>query len=194
MNAGNKVNGIVNRIFTRFRHRTAPRNVNEVQAQRLSMLDRFAVIVTGAIGTMWAVIFLAVFMAGWTMWEQCVDKHPFDPYPFAFLLFIGNIVQLLLMPLIMVGQNIQGAHAQLRAEEAYKATLEGYRDAEHIMDHLVALDRELLLHREYLGQVLAALGQETILESTTIIEGIHVSIEGTMNGRDTGPGSPDDKQ
>src|SRR5215471_17744753 len=81
MNAGNKVNGIVNRIFTRFRHRTAPRNVNEVQAQRLSMLDRFAVIVTGAIGTMWAVIFLAVFMAGWTMWEQCVDKHPFDPYP-----------------------------------------------------------------------------------------------------------------
>src|SRR4030095_11977370 len=178
------MNGLVNRLFTRLRHRTPPRNVNVVHAQRLSLLDRVAVVVTGAIATMWAVLFFAVFMLGWTLWETWIDHQPFDPYPFAFLLFIGNIVQLLLMPLIMVGQNIQGAHAELRAEEAYKATLESYHDAEHIMDHLVALDRELLLHREYLAQVLAAMGEST-LETTSIIEGIHVSIEGTIYSKDS---------
>jgi uncharacterized membrane protein len=190
MDGENTINGLVNRLFTKFRHRTPPRNVNEVAAQRLSLLDRAAVAITGAIGTMWAVLFFAAFMLGWTLWETCIDHQPFDPYPFAFLLFIGNIVQLLLMPLIMVGQNIQGAHAELRAEEAYKATLEGYRDAEHIMDHLVAVDRELLLHREYLAHVLLALGKEP---PTQIIEGIHVSIEGTIYSRDREIEATDEK-
>jgi len=31
---------------------------------------------------------------------------------FVFYLFISNVIQILLMPLIMVGQNIQGAHAE----------------------------------------------------------------------------------
>ena len=39
----------------------------------------------------------------------------FDPpMAFVFWLFISNVIQILLMPLIMVGQNVQGTHAELR--------------------------------------------------------------------------------
>ena len=37
----------------------------------------------------------------------------FDPYPaFVLWLFISNMIQILLMPLIMVGQNLQGRHSE----------------------------------------------------------------------------------
>jgi uncharacterized membrane protein len=71
---------------------------------------RLAGRVTTAVGTMWAFYAFALVMGGWIAW-QSLAARPFDPYPFAFLLFLGNIVQLLLMPLIMVGQNLQSAHA-----------------------------------------------------------------------------------
>jgi uncharacterized membrane protein len=103
-------------------------------------------------------------MGGWMFWQIVLDHKAFDPYPFAFLLFLGNIIQLLLMPLIMVGQNIQAQHAELRAEEAYKATMGSYQDAEHIMDHLNALDKELLVHRQLLAQLVLA-GGGTIPEA-----------------------------
>jgi len=80
----------------------------------------------------------------WIVWQLWLDKGAFDPYPFAFLLFLGNIVQLLLMPLIMVGQNVQCRHAELRAEEQFKTTTTSYHELEQIMAHLDALDKELV--------------------------------------------------
>jgi uncharacterized membrane protein len=94
--------------------------------------------VTTAVGTMGAFYFFAASMAAWMLW-QSEAQHPFDPYPFAFLLFLGNIVQLLLMPLIMVGQNIQTAHADARAE----ADFEVNRRAEDEIGKLLAGLREI---------------------------------------------------
>ena len=94
--------------------------------------------VTTAVGTMGAFYVFAILMAAWMLW-QSEAQHPFDPYPFAFLLFLGNIVQLLLMPLIMVGQNIQTAHADARAE----ADFEVNRRAEDEIEKLLAGLREI---------------------------------------------------
>jgi len=124
--------------------RHKPENINTKQQASLRLQDKVALLITSAVGTMYAVYFFAVFMAGWMLWQGAVSKHPFDPYPFAFLLFIGNIVQLLLMPLIMVGQNIQGRHAQFRSDEEYKTTLTSYHDLELILRHLDAQDEQLL--------------------------------------------------
>lgn len=124
--------------------RHQPQNVNKQHKKQLGLQDRLALIITSAVGTMYAVYFFAVMLAGWMLWQGAVAKHPFDPYPFAFLLFIGNIVQLLLMPLIMVGQNIQGQHTELRADEEYKTTTTSFHDLEQIMAHLDAQDKELL--------------------------------------------------
>lgn len=123
--------------------RHKPENINHKHKKSLGIQDRIALTITGAIGTMYAVYFFAIFMAGWMIWQTFFDKKPFDPFPFAFLLFLGNIVQLLLMPLIMVGQNLQGRHAAIRAEEEFKTTESSYKDIEQILIHLDRQDKEM---------------------------------------------------
>jgi len=134
--------------------RHTPQNVNERHRKGLGLQDRIAVTITTAIGTMYAVYFFAVFMTGWMLWQAVISQHPFDPYPFAFLLFLGNIVQLLLMPLIMVGQNIQGRHNELRADEEFKTTMTSYHDIEHILSHLDAQDQEMLKQTKILQELI----------------------------------------
>ncbi len=124
--------------------RHQPVNPNHRHKASLTFQDKLALHITTAIGTMYAVYFFAVALAGWMLWQGAISHHPFDPYPFAFLLFMGNIVQLLLMPLIMVGQNIQGQHAEIRTDEEYKTTLTSFKDIEQILQHLDAQDQELL--------------------------------------------------
>lgn len=123
--------------------RHKPQNVNQEHKASLSMQDRLALNITNAVGTMYAVYFFIVAMAGWMLWQGAISHKPFDPYPFAFLLFMGNIVQLLLMPLIMVGQNIQGRHAELRSDEEYQTTLSSFEDSQHIIDRLTQQDEQL---------------------------------------------------
>ena len=121
--------------------RHKPENVNAKHKSKLKFQDRIALLITGAVGTMYAVYFFALAMAGWMLWQTFFDKHPFDPFPFAFLLFLGNIIQLLLMPLIMVGQNLQGKHSEIRAEEEFKTTQSSYQDIEQILVHLDNQDK-----------------------------------------------------
>lgn len=135
--------------------RHKPENVNHRHVKTLKFQDRLALAITTAIGTMYAVYFFALFMAGWMLWQGTITHRPFDPYPFAFLLFLGNIIQLLLMPLIMVGQNIQGRHAEIRSDEEYKTTLTSYSDIEHILKHLNAQDEELLKQTKMLERLLS---------------------------------------
>ena len=134
--------------------RHEPENINLAHKKRMGLQDRIALTITTAIGTMYAVYIFAMWMAGWMLWQTHFTGKPFDPYPFAFLLFMGNIVQLLLMPLIMVGQNIQGKHSELRAEEEYKTTKSSYHDIEHILEHLDAQDKELLRQTKILEELI----------------------------------------
>lgn len=136
---------------SRFRpHPHVPRNPHREVASAMSRQDRIALVVTGAIGTMYAVYVFATFMAGWMLLQVALGKSAFDPYPFAFLLFLGNIVQLLLMPLIMVGQNLQSRHAEARAEEEYRTVGKIFHDNETALAHLDAQDRELLRQTQLL--------------------------------------------
>ena len=136
--------------------RHEPRNINAKYKSTLGTQDKIALTMTTGIGTMYAVYFFAVFMMGWMLWQTYFTSKPFDPLPFAFLLFLGNIVQLLLMPLIMVGQNIQGRHAEVRSEEEYKTTMTSYKDIEHILKRLDAQDHELLKQTSLLEDLLKA--------------------------------------
>lgn len=137
--------------------RHQPQNINVVHKSRLNFQDRLAMWITTGIGTMYAVYFFAAFMVGWMIWQGFISNKPFDPYPFAFLLFIGNIIQLLLMPLIMVGQNIQGRHSEIRAEEEFKTTITSYKDIEHILAHLDAQDKELLKQTKLLEELIKSI-------------------------------------
>jgi uncharacterized membrane protein len=119
-------------------------NPTQVVRQRMTFQDRLALVITGAVGTMYAVYVFGLFMAAWMIFQIVSGKSAFDPFPFAFLLFMGNIVQLLLMPLIMVGQNLQGRHTEVRSEEEYKTVGKTFADLETVMRHLDAQDKELV--------------------------------------------------
>ena len=106
--------------------------------------DRIALMVTGAIGTMYAVYALALWVAGWMLLQVALGRQAFDPYPFAFLLLVGNIIQLLLLPLLMVGQNLQGRHAEARAEEEFATVGKIFHDMGATLAHLDAQDQELV--------------------------------------------------
>ena len=106
--------------------------------------QRIAVGVTGAVGTMWAFYAFAVIEFGWMALATWGFLHRVDPYPFAFLLFLGNIVQLLLMPLIMVGQNVQSAHADARAEADFDVNQKAEAEIEKLLEGLRVLDERTL--------------------------------------------------
>ena len=71
-------------------------------------------------------VFLIVlgWTAIWLSWNWLAPARlQFDPpMAFVFWLFISNVIQILLMPLIMVGQNVQGTHAELRAGHDLEVT------------------------------------------------------------------------
>ncbi len=112
--------------------RAVPENVNEKHKAALQKQDRTAMLITSIIGSMYFVYFCLLCILVWIGW-QIITVRPFDPYPFAFLLFITNIVQLILTPLILVGQNIQNHREHLRAEEEYKTTKTMHQDIEKIL-------------------------------------------------------------
>ncbi len=120
--------------------RHEPQNVNLKHRQSLKLQDRLALIITAAIGSMYAVYALTFFVCSW-MWWQSSSTHPFDPFPYVFMIFISNILQLILLPLILVGQNIANRHAQLRAEEEYQTTKTILKDIEKILTQLPAKHR-----------------------------------------------------
>jgi uncharacterized membrane protein len=61
----------------------------------------------------------------------------FDPYPALVLwLFLSNLIQICLMPLIMLGQNLQGRHAEARAQADFEINTKAEREIEAILMHL----------------------------------------------------------
>jgi len=112
------------------------RNVSaEMAADRSSFNERVASRTTAAVGTMYAFYLFAVLMGGWILWQSAVAK-PFDGYPFPFLLFLGNIVQLLLMPLILVGQNVQGRAQERQATADFETNVKAEKEIETVLMHL----------------------------------------------------------
>ncbi len=114
------------------------RNANIEFKENLSSLERFALWITDHVGTMG--FFFIVF--GWTvLWLFWNTLGPaslrFDPFPaFVFWLFISNMIQLFLMPLIMIGQNLQGRHAEARAEADFAVNTRAELEIETVLRHL----------------------------------------------------------
>ena len=65
-----------------------------------------------------------------------------------------TLIQLVLLPVIMVGQNVLGRKAELQADEQFRTTMSTYHDIEQIMQHLSAQDAELVHHTKMLIHLL----------------------------------------
>ena len=74
----------------------------------------------------------------WLSWNLLAPRNlQFDPpTAFVFWLFISNMIQILLMPLIMVGQNVQGKYAEAREEHDLEINVRAEKEIEMILNHL----------------------------------------------------------
>src|SRR5258708_26266911 len=94
-----------------------------VADEHVGFNGRLAAAITSSVGTMWAVYVAFAIQVTYiilaTVWLWLFAR---DPYPFAFLLFLSNLVRLLLMFVIMV------CHQVLR-QASDKPAVVTYHDA-----------------------------------------------------------------
>jgi uncharacterized membrane protein len=125
--------------FDEFRKGRQPmRNLYKEHRESLKPLERLAVWTTERVGAMGFFLVIFTWTALWLGWNFLAPRSlRFDPpMGFVFWLFISNVIQILLMPLIMVGQNIQGAHAEIRAEHDLAVNVQAEQEIEVILQHL----------------------------------------------------------
>lgn len=110
---------------------------------RAGLNDAIAVVVTRAVGSMPALYVALTFIGGWIALAIWGPLHQADPYPFRFLLFLDNLVQLVLCLVILVGQRVLGADADRRAEQTYEHAEKIFRQVADLQGHLDRHDRML---------------------------------------------------
>jgi uncharacterized membrane protein len=114
------------------------RNVNVRHKESLSALEKIAVQVTDHVGSMGFFLIIFAWTLLWLGWNTLAPQDVrFDPFPaFVLWLFISNMIQIFLMPLIMIGQNLQGRHAEKRAESDFEVNVRAEKEIEVILLHL----------------------------------------------------------
>lgn len=98
---------------------------------------------------------LALAIAVQAIWIPIGVMTHLDPFPFAFLLTCSNILQLILIFVLAVGQRQAATHAELRAEHDHQSI------------------SRLLYHQELQEQVLIALARKLEIE----VENIEAMVE-----------------
>ena len=114
------------------------RNVTREHRERLTALERAALWITKHVGSMGFFIIIFFWTALWLFWNVAGPRDlRFDPFPaFVLWLFISNMIQLFLLPLLMIGQNLQGRYAEARAEADFEVNQQSAQEIEIILAHL----------------------------------------------------------
>ena len=128
----------VSRRLSEIRQRHPLRNTYREVMAGLGKLDLLAIWITENVGTMGFFLLILIWTILWLGWNFLAPPRlQFDPpMGFVFWLFISNMIQILLMPLIMVGQNLQGQHAEARAEHDLDVNIKAEQEIEMILQHL----------------------------------------------------------
>ena len=122
-------------------------NANVEQAEHLSKIERICKKIADGTG---APLALGLAIAVQAVWIPVGLFTKLDPYPFAFLLTCSNVLQLILIFILAVGQRQSAGHAELRAE--------------HDHDSI----SRLLYHQEVQEQMLLALARKTGIEVESV--------------------------
>ena len=110
-----------------------------------SPLDRLALWITLRVGSMGFFVIIFVWTVSWLSWNILAPRAVrFDPYPgFVLWLFISNMIQLFLMPLILIGQNLQSQESDQRAKNDYKINLKAEAEIQAIRADLKSILKRL---------------------------------------------------
>lgn len=135
-----------------------PQNVNAIHKAEQAAAGfntRLAVGLTQRVGTMWTAYTFAVL----AIIGLFAILGVLTPLVALLVAWVSQtFIQLVLLPIIMVGQNVLGRKAELQADEQFHTTMSTYHDIEQVMLHLCAQDAELLRHAKMLEHLLEKSG------------------------------------
>ncbi|GAC1396751.1 MAG: hypothetical protein NVSMB52_10340 [Chloroflexota bacterium] len=136
------------------------------QLDRSSPLSRFntrvAVLITVAVGSMWcAYLFTLIALISLPAALATRDKIIIVSW------IAQTFLQLVLLPVIIVGQNIQGAASDKRAQQTYDDAEAVLHEALQIQQHLAAQDVQLQAQEGRLDEIIAALQKAYPATTTT---------------------------
>jgi len=153
-----------------FQHRKHPHELQNANAlhkleQEVSGINtKIAVALTRAVGTMpTAYIFAILAILGFpgtgatpTMYVQWVSQ---------------TFIQLVMLPVLAVGQQVLGRHQEIMAEQQFKTTENTYHDIEQIIQHLSMQDSKILeTIQEQSKQTMILMSQnEELSKQTTLL-------------------------
>lgn len=145
-------------LFRHEPHQHQPRNVNKLhdsEQAAAGLNTRIAIALTNSVGTMWtAYTFALIAVVG-----LFAILGVFNPIVALLVAWASQtLIQLVLLPVIMVGQNVLGRKAELQSDEQFRTTISTYHDIEQIMEHLSAQDAELLKQSHMIIHLLKASG------------------------------------
>ncbi len=102
------------------------KNINEEHEKSLSLNDRIGLVITKAVGTMWCAYFFVIL--------ALISLPAAIAGGVATLIswIAQTFIQLVLLSIIMVGQNLQSRHDQLRAENDYHVNLKAEAEIEKL--------------------------------------------------------------
>lgn len=106
--------------------------------EKLSLLEKGAVFIANHVGSPGFFVIIFCWTVFWLGWNTIAPASArFDPYPaFVLWLFIANMFQIFLMPLLMIGQNLNSRHADARAEADFEVNTKAEFEIEVVLQHL----------------------------------------------------------
>ena len=132
-----------------------PHNTAQELKDSLLWHERFAVWVTERVGSVGFFMIILCWSIVWVIWNVVAPEPlQFDPYPsFVIWLIISNMIQILLMPLMLIGQNLQTRNFEKDAEADYELNRKSNHEIETILIHLEN-QNELIedLHKRFVGR------------------------------------------
>jgi uncharacterized membrane protein len=114
------------------------RNINKEHKQSLTALDRVAMFITKIVGTMWCAIAFTVL----ALVSLPEALHGGKATTISWI--AQTFLQLVLLSIIMVGQNLQNRHSELRADADYETDMEAKKDIETLTKRLDSIETEKL--------------------------------------------------
>ena len=110
---------------------------HRVADEQVGFNGKFALLITGIVGTMWCAYAFGLL-------ALVALPSALNAGPLAIVQWVSQtFIQLVLLSIIMVGQNIMGKASDKRAEMTYKDADATFHEAEQIQAHLKAQDQAL---------------------------------------------------
>ncbi len=124
------------------------KNIKNEHENNLSISQKFAIWITTKIGTMPFFYTIFVWTLTWLLWNVFAPKPlQFDSAPnFLLWLFLSNMIQIFLMPLLLIGQNLQGKHSELLADNDFEVNIKAEQEIAELKKEILEI-KMLLTNR-----------------------------------------------